>query len=373
MLLLAKTVRTYQLGNYALAFRHSQIKPRQGGTIMKAIGLKIARAVTDANLFEQADIATPTPTGHDILVRIKGVAVNPVDFKVRKGKADDGNFKVLGWDAAGVVEAVGEHVTLFKAGDDVWYAGDVTRPGSNSELQLVDERIVAQKPKSLDFATAAAFPLTAITAWEAMFDRMNIDRTDIAGNKGKSILIINGAGGVGSIAIQLAKSAGLQVVATASRPETISWVSKMGADHVINHHNPLKEQLEGAGFATVDYILCTSETDAYWDVMCDLIAPQGRIASITEAMNNHNVDLLKAKSASFSYEFMFTRSMFQTPDMIEQHKLLSEIAKMVDAGKLQVTATENYGGLTPESLRKAHEFLESGKAIGKITFVGLGA
>ncbi|WP_417843581.1 zinc-binding alcohol dehydrogenase family protein [Thalassospira sp.] len=340
---------------------------------MKAIGLKVARPVTDAALFEQTEIETPTPAGHDILVRVKGVAVNPVDFKVRKGKADDGNFKVLGWDAAGVVEAVGENVTLFKAGDEVWYAGDVTRPGSNSELQLVDERIVALKPKSLDFATAAAFPLTSITAWEAMFDRMNIDRTNVEGNKGKSILIINGAGGVGSIAIQLAKLAGLEVVATASRPETISWVTKMGADHVINHRKPLKEQLEGAGFATVDYVLCTSQTDDYWDVMCDLVAPQGRIASITEASDLHNVDLLKAKSASFSYEFMFTRSMFQTPDMIEQHKLLAEVAAMVDAGEIQVTATENYGSLSPESLRKAHELLESGKAIGKITFEGLGA
>ena len=337
---------------------------------MKAIGLKVARPVTDAALFEQTEIETPTPAGHDILVRVKGVAVNPVDFKVRKGKADDGNFKVLGWDAAGVVEAVGENVTLFKAGDEVWYAGDVTRPGSNSELQLVDERIVALKPKSLDFATAAAFPLTSITAWEAMFDRMNIDRTNVEGNKGKSILIINGAGGVGSIAIQLAKLAGLEVVATASRPETISWVTKMGADHVINHRKPLKEQLEGAGFATVDYVLCTSQTDDYWDVMCDLVAPQGRIASITEASDLHNVDLLKAKSASFSYEFMFTRSMFQTPDMIEQHKLLSYVADEIDAGRIRTTVSQILTPINAANMREAHRLIETGQAKGKIVVEG---
>ncbi|RCK52266.1 alcohol dehydrogenase [Thalassospira profundimaris] len=340
---------------------------------MKAIGLKVARPVSDENLFEQTELDAPKPEGHDILVRVKGVAVNPVDFKVRRGKADDGTFKVLGWDAAGIVEAVGDKVTLFGKGDEVWYAGDITRPGSNSELQLVDERIAALKPKKLDFAAAAALPLTTITAWEAMFDRMKIDRTALEANQGKSILIINGAGGVGSIAIQLAKMAGLQVIATASRPETISWVTKMGADHVINHHQPLKEQLEGAGFATVDYVLCTSEIDDYWDVMCDLVAPQGHIVSITEAKNNHNVDLLKAKSASFSYEFMFTRSMFQTPDMIEQHKLLTEMAALVDADAIQVTTGDHFGALTPESLRKAHAVLESGKAIGKIVFDGLGA
>ncbi len=340
---------------------------------MKAIGLKTARPVTDDNLFDQTDIETPVATGHDVLVRVKGVAVNPVDFKIRRGKADDGAFKVLGWDAAGVVEAVGDKVTLFNKGDEVWYAGDVTRPGSNSELQLVDERIAALKPKKLDFATAAALPLTTITAWEAMFDRMKIDRTAISANNGKSILIINGAGGVGSIAIQLAKMAGLQVIATASRPETISWVTKMGADHVINHRQPLKDQLEGAGFVAVDYVLCTSETDEYWDVMCDLIAPQGHVVTITEAKNNHNVDLLKAKSASFSYEFMFTRSMFQTADMVEQHKLLTEIAAMVDADAIKVTTGDHFGPLTPESLRKAHALLESGKAIGKIVFDGLGA
>ncbi|WP_341365374.1 zinc-binding alcohol dehydrogenase family protein [Thalassospira sp. SN3W] len=338
---------------------------------MKAIGLyKVAPVETDG-LFREIDMETPKAEGRDILVRVKGVAVNPVDFKVRRGKADDGNFKILGWDAAGVVEAVGEDVTLFRPGDAVWYAGDVTRSGSNAQFQLVDERIVGPKPKSLGFADAAALPLTTITAWEALFDRMMIDRNARDANAGKVLLVIGGAGGVGSIAIQLGKLAGLTVIATASRPETIDWVKKLGADQVINHRNPLNDELTAIGIAHVDYILCTSETDQYFDVMAEIIAPQGRIATITEASENHNVDLLKAKSASFSYEFMFTRSMFQTPDMIEQHKLLATVADLIDAGTLKNTANESFGALIPESLRKAHALLESGKAIGKITFEGI--
>lgn len=340
---------------------------------MKAIGLYKAASVDTDGLFSEIDMEVPKAEGRDILVRVKGVAVNPVDFKVRRGKADDGNFKILGWDAAGVVETVGADVTLFRPGDEVWYAGDVTRSGSNTQFQLVDERIVAPKPKSLGFADAAALPLTAITAWEALFDRMMIDRNAKDANAGKTLLVIGGAGGVGSIAIQLGKLAGLTVIATASRPETIDWVKDLGADQVINHRNPLNDELKAIGFTHVDYILCTSETDQYFDVMAEIITPQGRIATITEAKENHNVDLLKAKSASFSYEFMFTRSMFQTPDMIEQHKLLSIVADLIDAGTLKNTANESFGALTPESLRKAHALLESGKAIGKITFDGLGA
>lgn len=340
---------------------------------MKAIGLYKAAPVETDGLFSEIDMEVPKAEGRDILVRVKGVAVNPVDFKVRRGKADDGNFKILGWDAAGVVEAVGADVTLFRPGDEVWYAGDITRSGSNTQFQLVDERIVAPKPKSLGFADAAALPLTAITAWEALFDRMMIDRNAKDANAGKTLLVIGGAGGVGSIAIQLGKLAGLTVIATASRPETIDWVKDLGADQVINHRNPLNDELKAIGFTHVDYILCTSETDQYFDVMAEIITPQGRIATITEAKENHNVDLLKAKSASFSYEFMFTRSMFQTPDMIEQHKLLSIVADLIDAGTLKNTANESFGALTPESLRKAHALLESGKAIGKITFDGLGA
>lgn len=335
---------------------------------MKAIGVYKSAAVETDGLFSQIDADIPVAEGHDILVRVKGVAVNPVDFKVRKGKQDDGTFKVLGWDAAGIVEAVGDQVTLFRPGDEVWYAGDVTRSGSNAELQLVDERIVAPKPKSLGFAEAAALPLTTITAWEALFDRLLIDRAAVQANASKTILIIGGAGGVGSIAIQLAKLAGLKVITTASRAETIEWVKNLGADQVINHRKPLDEELSALNVSSVDYIFCTSETDQYFDMMANLIAPQGRIVTITEAAQNHNVDLLKAKSASFSYEFMFTRSMFKTDDMIEQHKLLATVAQLVDDGVIKNTANESFGPLSPQSLQKAHALLESGKAIGKITF-----
>ncbi|MCC9624410.1 zinc-binding alcohol dehydrogenase family protein [Thalassospira sp. MA62] len=340
---------------------------------MKSIGVYAAKPVESDELFSELETETPTPEGHDILVRVKGVGVNPVDYKVRKGKQDDGSFKVLGWDAAGVVEAVGKDVTLFKAGDEVWYAGDVTRPGSNSELQLVDERIVSQKPKSLSFSEAAALPLTTITAWEAMFERMQIDHTAKTENADKTILIIGGAGGVGSIAIQLAKLAGLKVIATASRPETIEWVKKMGADQVVNHRNPLGDELAAIGIDAVEYAFCTSEIDQYFDVMADIIAPQGRIVTITESEVPHNIGKLQGKSASFSYELMFTRPMFKTPDMIEQHKLLATVAGLVDQGVIMNTANEYFGALTPETLQKAHALLESGKAIGKITLDGLGA
>ena len=338
---------------------------------MKAIGVYKSAPVETDGLFTQIETEAPVAKGRDILVRVKGVAVNPVDFKIRKGKEDDGAFKVLGWDATGVVEAVGADVSLFRPGDEVWYAGDLTRSGSNAQLQLVDERIVALKPKSLGFADAAALPLTTITAWEAMFDRLLIDRTAVEANADKSILIIGGAGGVGSIAIQLAKLAGLKVITTASRPETIDWVKKLGADQVVNHRNPLNVELAAIDVANVDYIFCTSETDQYFNVMAEIIAPQGRIVTITEATENHNVDLLKLKSASFSYELMFTRSMFETPDMIEQHKLLATVAQLVDEGIITNTANESFGPLTPESLQKAHALLESGKAIGKITFGGI--
>lgn len=338
---------------------------------MKSIGVYKAAPVETPGLFTQIETDAPVAEGRDVLIRVKGVAVNPVDFKVRQGKADDGTFKVLGWDGAGVVEAVGKDVTLFRPGDEVWFAGDVTRSGSNTQLQLVDERIVALKPKSLGFADAAALPLTTITAWEALFDRLLIDRMAKEANGNKTVLIIGGAGGVGSIAIQLAKLAGLQVIATASRPETVDWVKKLGADHVINHRNPLPDEMAAINIAAVDYIFCTADTDQYFDMMAELIAPQGRIVTITEAKENHNVDLLKAKSASFSYEFMFTRSMFQTPDMIAQHKLLGTVAQLVDDGVIRNTANESFGPLTPESLQKAHALLESGKAIGKITFEGI--
>ncbi|MDP2696514.1 zinc-binding alcohol dehydrogenase family protein [Thalassospira sp.] len=340
---------------------------------MKAVGLTRYLPIDNPQSFLDVEVVTPAPAGRDILVRIHAVAVNPVDFKVRRPKdAVEEIPRILGWDAAGIVEAVGENVTLFKPGDEVFYAGDITRPGSNAEYQLVDERIAALKPRSLSFAGAAALPLTAITAWESLFERLALDRSDMAGNAGKTLLIIGAAGGVGSIAIQLAKLAGLTVIATASRPETIRWVRDLGADHVINHRNPLKDELAKAGFADVDYILCAADTDPYFAAMTDIICPQGKICVIVESALPQNIDLLKMKSVTFVYEMMFTRSMFQTPDMIEQHHLLSHIAHLVDQGKITTTLQADYGTLSAETLRKAHAMLESGASIGKIVLHGIG-
>ena len=293
------------------------------------------------------------------------MSVNPVDAKIRSPKPKvESSPKILGWDAAGIVENVGPEVRLFKPGEEVYYAGSVTRPGSNAEFQLVDERLVGRKPANLSFAEAAAMPLTLLTAWEALFERIGIDR--MADNRGQSLLIIGGAGGVGSIAIQLAKLAGLTVIVTASRPETRAWAEKMGADQVIDHRQPLPGQLAALGHKEVDYIANFSNTDSYWAVMAELIRPQGRIVCIVENAHPVELGLLKSKSASFSWTFMFTRSMFQTPDMGEQGGILDDAAKLFEAGRLQTTLAETLSPINAANMRDAHAQIESGKTIGKL-------
>jgi zinc-binding alcohol dehydrogenase family protein len=275
---------------------------------------------------------------------------------------------VLGWDAAGVVEAVGADVTGFKVGDQVFYAGDITRPGSNSEFQLIDERIVGHAPASLALEEAAALPLTAITAWEALFERLRVPRKAVAGAgaKAASILIIGG-GGVGSIAIQLAtKLAGLQVIATASRPESEQWVRELGAQQVINHFGDIPAQLKAIGHDSVDYVLILNDTDKHFPAAAAAVAPQGTIATIVENSAALDVSLLKAKSAGFVWEFMFTRSMFQTPDMAEQGKLLNEVAHLIDQGVIKTTVSKVLSPINAANLRQAHADLEGGRVIGKI-------
>jgi len=332
---------------------------------MKAIALTHYLPIDDPNSLMDVELEKPHPKGHDLLVAIEAIAVNPVDTKVRapKDKIEE-SPKVLGWDAAGVVKTVGPDVTLFKPGDEVYYAGDITRPGTNSEFQLVDERIVGTKPKSLGFAEAAAFPLTAITAYEAFFDRLGID-VDGA-NAGETLLIIGGAGGVGSIAIQLAKIAGLKVIATASRPESVEWVKGLGADHAINHYEPLRPQVEALGVKFVDHVAVFNNTDTHWRAVADLIRPQGKIVSIVENQNPLSQDVMKTKAATFVWELMFTRSMFQTPDMIEQHNLLNRVAGWIDEGRIKSTASEVLSPINAENLRAAHKTLEAGRSIGKI-------
>jgi NADPH:quinone reductase len=306
--------------------------------------------------FSDVELPKPSPSGRDLLVKVEAISVNPVDYNQPKQATGS---RILGWDAAGTVVAVGPQVTLFKPGEDVYYAGDVTRPGCNSEFHLVDERIVGRKPKKLDFAQAAAMPLTSITAWEAFFDRLKIKPK-------ASMLIINGAGGVGSIGIQLAKNAGLHVTATASRPESVAWVKELGADVVVDHRKPLAQQVK-----QVDYVANFSgELDAYWDVMAQLVAPQGAVVAIVANQKPLAMDVVRSKSATVCWELMFTRPRFQTPDMIEQHKLLNTVGEWLDSGKLRCTLKETLSPINGANLKKAHEKLESGKMIGKLVLKG---
>ena len=336
---------------------------------MKAVALTRYLPISNPESLFDIDLPLPTATGRDVLVKVQAIAVNPVDTKIRKPKDKvEATPKVLGWDAAGEVMAVGDAVTLFRVGDAVYYAGDVTRSGCNAEYQLMDERIVGHKPSNLSVEEAAALPLTAVTAWEALFDRLHIS-TLAADNANKTILIIGGAGGVGSIAIQLAKKvAGLKVIATASRPETIDWVQKLGADFVVNHHN-LSAEVQALNIQP-DYILCNNDTDGYFATMAELIKPQGKICSIVETALPVDLDLLKSKSATFVWEFMFTRSMFKTDDMIAQHNILESVAKLVESGALVTTLNQVLKPINAENLRKAHAQLESGNTIGKLVLSG---
>ncbi|MCC4212968.1 zinc-binding alcohol dehydrogenase family protein [Leeuwenhoekiella parthenopeia] len=336
---------------------------------MKAIGFKKSLPISEPNSFIAFETEKPKPEGHDLLVQIQAISVNPVDYKIRQNAAKDQELdtpKIIGWDAVGIVEEVGEEVSLFKAGDAVYYAGDLTRSGCNAEYQLIDERIVGRKPKNLSLAEAAAMPLTTLTAWESIFDRIKYNE---ATDKGKSILFLNGAGGVGSIAIQLAKKlTGFTVIATASSDETRDWCKKMGADFVVNHHN-LKEELEGIGHTQIDYILDFVDLKEYWQQLADLIKPQGHILSITGSSDPLNLNLLKNKSVTFSWELMYTRSMHQTPDMQRQHDILNRAADLFEDGTLQPTVTTVFEGFSVENLKKAHELQESGTSIGKNVIV----
>ena len=335
---------------------------------MKAVGLTHYLPVENPNAFLDVELEKPRAAGHDILVAVKAVAVNPVDTKVRAPKDTvEANPRVIGYDASGIVEAVGPDVTLFKVGDAVYYAGDLTRSGTNQEFHLVDERIVGHKPTSLSHAEAAALPLTTITAYEAFFDRLGIERD--GGDKGQTILIIGGGGGVGSIGIQLAKQAGLIVIATASRPETSAWVKELGADHVINHREDMVAQVRALGMHHVDHVAIFNDM-RHWDAAVELIRPQGGIVSIDNTDLPMPMAGMKMKSASFHWEFMFARSMHKTPDMIEQHKLLTHVAKEIDAGRIRTTVSEVLSPINAANMREAHRLVETGKATGKIVVEG---
>jgi len=335
---------------------------------MKAVALRRYLPIDHPESLFDVELERPEPQGRDLLVAIKAIAVNPVDAKVRAPKDKvEASPRVLGWDAAGVVVAVGAQVSGFKAGDKVFYAGDITRPGSNSEFQLIDERIVGHAPASLSFEQAAALPLTAITAWEALFERLRVPRHPPGSARQGSILIIGGAGGVGSIAIQLAaRLTALQVIATASRPESTAWVRELGAHQVINHFGDMPAQLKELGINAVDYVLILNDTDRHFPVAAQLVAAQGTIATIVENESALDVSLLKAKSAGFVWDFMFTRSMFQTADMAEQGKLLDAVAQLIDQGEIKTTLNKVLSPINAANLRSAHAQLEGGRVIGKI-------
>lgn len=336
---------------------------------MKAIAYQKSLPVSDAASLVDVELPEPAVTGRDLLVEVRAVSVNPVDTKVRRLMPPaNGEYKVLGYDAAGVVKAVGPEVTLFRPGDAVFYAGSISRPGTNSELHVVDERLVGHKPASLDFASAAALPLTSLTAWEMLFDRLQIsaDRT----LQGQSLLIIGAGGGVGSAMIQLARQlTGLTVIATASRPETQDWVKQLGAHHVVDHTKSLVEELKRVGHAEVTHVVSLTHTHVYFEQIVEVLAPQGRFGLIDDP-EPIDLRLLKRKSQSLHWESMFTRSVFQTADMVRQHEILDAVAKLVDAGTLKTTVNESFGRINAENLRRAHALIESGKSRGKIVLEG---
>jgi NADPH2:quinone reductase len=336
---------------------------------MKAIGYKTPGPITADASFVDIELPDPVATGRDILVQVRAVSVNPVDYKVRSSSAPEGDdWKVIGWDASGVVVAVGPDATLFKAGDEVFYAGSIIRPGTNAELHLVDERIVGRKPASLDWAEAAALPLTSLTAWEAMFDRLDVTRA--VPGAAPAILIIGGAGGVGSIAVQIARQrTDLTVIATASRSETLAWVQSLGAHHVVDHSKPLAAQIAALGIGAPAFVFSTTHTEQHAGDVAELIAPQGRFAFIDDP-KTFEIMAFKRKAVSIHHELMFTRSIYQTPDMDEQGRILNAVADLVDDGKIRTTLTERLSPINAANLKRAHASLESGATRGKVVLEG---
>ncbi|NUU78964.1 zinc-binding alcohol dehydrogenase family protein [Paenibacillus xylanilyticus] len=337
---------------------------------MKAVALKEYLPIDREDSLIDVELDRPSPQGRDILIRVQAVSINPVDVKVRSPKdRKEEQYRVIGWDASGIVEAVGEGVTLFQPGDEVYYAGSITRPGSNVQFQLVDERIVGHKPKNLDWAEAAALPLTTITAWEAIYDRLGVSKNP-EDNAGKSILIIGAAGGVGSIATQLANLAGLTVIGTASRKDSADWALKHGAHHIITHYDDFASQIEKLGLEAPEYIFCLNSTDKHWDNIVKALAPQGNVCSIVETKGPVDLTKLQDKSGTFAWEFMFTRPMFETKDMAAQHELLNTVAKLVEDGKVVTTLTERLSPFNAANMREAHRRVESGSMIGKLVVEG---
>jgi zinc-binding alcohol dehydrogenase family protein len=341
---------------------------------MKGVGYRNSLPINDPESLTDIELPQPIATGHDLLVKVHAIAVNPVDYKIRQNVApDEGNYKVLGWDAVGEVVATGETATQCKPGDVVYYAGDLNRQGSDAEYQLVDERLVGSKPKSLSDAEAAALPLTTITAWEMLFEHLSIQQQspDSTEKSDEVILVVGAAGGVGSIFLQIAKAiTGATIIATASRESSQAWVKKLGADHVVDHTKPLPPQIEALGIGPVTHVASLNSTDSYFESYTELLAPFGKIAMIDDPSKPLDVMKLKPKSQSLHIEFMFARSMFNAADMNEQGRLLNRVSDLIDQGYIQTTVGKNLGTINANNLKTAHEELESGRSIGKIVLQG---
>lgn len=336
-------------------------------TTMKAIGFTKHLPINDPNSLEEFTEEVPTPAGHDLLVKVIATSVNPVDVGVRgHGRGTLKQPKVIGWDAYGIVEKVGDEVSLFKPGDKVFYAGSFIRSGSDSEYQLVDERIVGHAPTKLTAAEIGAMPLTSLTAWEALFERLRIDRKAREQNARQTILIINGSGGVGSIATQLAHLAGLKVIASASRPETIKWVKQNGADYTVNHRKNLVIEVRKLGFHYVDTILNLNDLDGHWNEIAELIKPEGAVCAITENKRGIDLQKLTKKAASFNWEWMYTKSYYHTDDMIIQHQILDKVASLLDNGNIHSTVTKVLRPINVANLKRAHALVETNHEIGKV-------
>jgi zinc-binding alcohol dehydrogenase family protein len=336
---------------------------------MKAVSFYHSLPIQDPKSFVDIAVETPRPQPRDILVEVRAISVNPVDAKIRAGDGPgrpDGQLQILGWDAAGIVKETGSAVTLFRPGDEVYYAGSLGRSGSYAELQCVDERIVGLKPRTLGFAESAALPLTTITAWEALFDRLRLDKSAEG-----SLLIVGGAGGVGSIATQLAKQLTcLEIISTASRPETVQWCQRMGAHHVVDHLQPLASQVKAILPGGVNCVLGLTKTEDHFDQLIEAMAPQSAMVLIENPARPLDFVKLKPKSISVHWEFMFTRSRYETADMDEQGRLLNEVAALVDAGRIVTTMQTNLGAVNAANLKRAHALVESGKTVGKIVLAG---
>lgn len=341
---------------------------------MKAIGYIKNLPITDDASLTDIELEQPVATGQDLLVKVKAIAVNPVDYKIRQNvPSDNDQYKVIGWDAVGEVITTGEAVSQFKPGDQVYYAGDLNRQGCNAEYQLVDQRLVGHKPKSLSDADAAALPLTTITAWEMLFEHLAIDKVAVgSGEKSNDvILVIGAAGGVGSILVQLAKTlTGATVIGTASRESSSSWIKELGADYVVDHTKPLAPQIEALNIAQVSHVASLNSTDSYFDTYVELLKPFGKIAMIDDPATPLDIMKMKPKSLSLHIEFMYARSMFQAEDMVEQSRLLSTVADLVDQGYIKTTVGKHLGLINAANLKAAHESLEAGRSIGKIVLEG---